>query len=209
MNKNTLWILFVSTVVFFYAPSLSAEPKVSVRTEYYPVEGSSFEELSESMKQNAPAQAGGHFGATKWNVIWSYEAAPNPEGCSLTRAAVELQVVFYMPRLMDTQNTNQKILKKWNRFIQKLQHHEDGHRKIGLEAAREIEEIFKALDIRSNCSEIDSAVNQTAQAVISQKRMEDVRYDARTRYGLRQGASLRYTETQPEKSGETLTFTPL
>ncbi len=183
-------------LVLFYVPAAYAEPEVSVQTNFYQVQGNTLEELSESMKMSAPPRMGENFGSTKWNVAWTYEVSPGPAGCSVTSSHVKLDVIFYLPDWRRSPGEDKKTREKWDQFAEKLKRHEDGHEKIGLEAARKIENLVKSIGTFENCGELDRVLNQAAQTVVAEKRAEEVRYDARTRHGLRQGARLKYSKAK-------------
>lgn len=190
---------FLTALSFLYFPAAYGEPEVSVRAEYYRVEGNTVEELSNAMKRNAPAKMGEHFGSTKWNVIWDYKSLTEEGVCSVTTVNVKLEVVFYLPEWKDAAAGDKKVRRKWEKFMKKLQNHEDGHKKIGVEAARKIEKIFNQSGNFKDCQELDLVLNRSAQAVMTEKRAEEARYDLRTRHGLRQGARLKYTKPKPEE----------
>lgn len=197
--KKTQLPAFVLLAFFSLAlPAGHAEPEVSVKTEHYQVEGDTVEELSEAMKLSAPPKMGENFGSTKWNVIWKYESAPGAAGCSVTSSKVKLEVVFYLPEWKGASSGDKKTRKKWEKFMKKLQRHEDGHKKIGIEAARKIEKLLNQSGTFQTCREVNDAVNRAAQAVMAEKQAEEVQYDARTQHGLRQGARLKYTKPKPE-----------
>lgn len=198
MKKAELSSFVVLAFFFLALPAACAEPEISVKTEYYQVEGNTVEELSDAMKRNAPARMGEHFGSTKWNVIWNYKSLSEEAGCSVTGSNVKLETVFYLPEWKGASGGDRKTRKKWDKFMKKLQSHEDGHQKIGLEAARKIEKTFNRAGTFQNCRELGRVLNQAAQTIMTEKRAEEVRYDLRTRHGLRQGARLKYTKPKPE-----------
>lgn len=187
-------------IVFFAAP-LYADPEVSVRYENYPIHGGSMEEVMESMELNAPPELEGHFARTKWNVIWEYKlGGMEGEGCLITGSNVKLDVTFFMPEWREASSSDGKTRKKWEKFVNRLQRHEDGHMRIGLEAARGVEKVLSGMGTKKNCQEIKQLANQKADALISSKKQEEISYDKRTRHGRWQGAMLQHKKNN-EKGG--------
>lgn len=196
MKKIKQAVFFLIALLYLNINALYAEPQVSVRTEHYQVTGNTLDELSESMTRNAPPQLSGFFALTKWNVSWKYNSSPVGSGCSVTSLNVKLDVVFTLPEWRGEANADEKIRKKWNKFIKNLQKHEDGHQQIGLEAARKIEKILTQGKIYDNCQQVGQILNQSSEAVLTEKRAEEVRYDERTKHGQRQGAQLKYSNPE-------------
>ena len=84
-----------------------------------------------------------------------------------------------------------ELQERWQKFVQALQKHEDGHRDHGIHAAQEIESVLAGLKPMRSCREMESAANSTADGIMEKYRKQDLYYDLLTIHGTTQGAVFR------------------
>ena len=137
---------------------LSAKPAVTIRTNYYPVQGTTVEQLRTEMNRNGPM---GNWAYTNWYVSWS---AP----CKVT-----LRVVYTYPRWINRDAASASFRQYWDKFMASLQVHEKGHEQNGRNAAPAVD--------KARC-------NNSSGAIVQKWVNQDKIYDATTNHGTTQGA---------------------
>lgn len=182
-----LKILFSLALFSLFAFPAYAEVQSSTRFENYVIEGNSVEELRSAMDRYARS-SGGHYASTKWDIRWSERWAAKNGACVLTHFNVTLAVVFKMPEWRGAETADPLLRDKWLRFRNALQLHEDGHKDMGVQAARKIDGILKNFGPVSSCDSMAAAVNRAGEAVLAEYQQKEIQYDAETRHGIFQGA---------------------
>jgi predicted secreted Zn-dependent protease len=100
---------------------------------------------------------------------------------------LKIDVTFTMPQWNAPAQSSSDLKRRWNRYINLLQTHENGHRDNGLGAGKDI---FKMLNgvVAPSCDQINGIANQRTQTIIKQYNQKDIDYDSRTQHGRTQGA---------------------
>lgn len=161
-----------------------ATPQVKTTVKYYDVKGASARDLSEQLRRKGPR---GFAAYTAWNVKWDYSSARDGKGCRVTRASTSVAVEYTMPRWQPPANADRATRQSWERFIKALKAHEDGHRDIGIGAARAIENVVGNLT-RVPCDELSRKASEAAKKILYDARKKEAEYDRRTQHGVQQGA---------------------
>lgn len=180
----TMWLL-CSSAVFAHA-----RPSISIKRSFYSISGRSSYDLRGQMNKAGPGADGitGGYARTKWDVRWRYGLTQIPGGCRINNATTSAHVTYIMPRWKNPADGTPELREKWDRFTKVLQTHEDGHKEHGIHAAQEIEaEIAQLRPLRS-CSDMQRAVNTTANSILEKYRKKDLYYDIITIHGATQGA---------------------
>src|SRR5438874_708319 len=143
-------------------PGLKVQPIPSVRSaiavEYYDVSGATPEEVRGRLSAAGPSGTDGrHYDArTEWQVRWHYPHQRDPSGCRTGDPDVELKIHYLMPRL-DEATTSDAVRRRWRRYLDALQAHEEGHADNGRAAARAVVDELRALPPRPTCEELVEA----------------------------------------------------
>lgn len=189
------FISFLATLtIFSHFPAQSrGEPTVSVKTIYYPIQGTTSAQLREQMDRLGPPdpKTGKRFSAyARWNVNWRYWTfkPDNNSLCRLTRLEVTTDVTITLPRWIPPAKVSRSLVQQWNKFMSALVLHENGHKKHGVLASQEIGQLSWDRFARSNCDEVGQLFNQTANTIIQTYSQADVEYDRATKHGITQGA---------------------
>jgi len=173
------------------ALTAQAEVTEDFNTRYYDVKATAGKSLSEAVSAaSSIAVAGKKFhGLTEWRVNWSWYHRYEADGrCFITSVKVALTGEMLLPRLSDATPTQSA---EFERYLGALQEHENGHRRIGQEAARDIERILLALPQFPNCKQLETEAHARARARLDLHMERDKEYDRNTGHGRTQGAVLR------------------
>lgn len=160
---------------------LAGTPNLTVF--YYDVSGTTEQEIRGSI--NAQDLRGANdrvrVDALTTNVFAWY-IQPRADGlCDAKDTHVSFSLMITLPRLATPEALTPAALRNWDRYMAALIRHEQGHVKNALEQApKVVDAIWKARD----CAAVDAA-GDAALAVLAK---QDLKYDARTRHGVSQGA---------------------
>jgi predicted secreted Zn-dependent protease len=170
----------------------SSEPEISLSYAYYSIGGKTIGELKDQMHDLGPInRVGRHCDAfTDWYVNWSYPYSKDSSGCTTGAVKSTLNVTFRFPQWNQLSGTSKEVADKWNDFNVALQSHEDGHKTIGLEAARKIADALEAIPAQSSCEELERVADTEGNRLLDAAREEEKLYDQKTDHGATQGARL-------------------
>ena len=134
---------------------------------------------------------GGHLGHATWYVSYTYRSRSAPGGgCAVESVATKLDLKVRLPRWSQPAGASSELTARWDRYMDALQVHENGH----LQTGRDLESNFKrtASGISaSDCSALDGALRASFDSLLRQATQRDKDYDAQTGHGATQGAVFR------------------
>jgi len=178
-------IVFISLI----SCSVFSDPSISVATKYYKVNGLTENELRQSLSKRSPVkEAGKTFDAyTAWNIKWRFFWEEKDNHCEINKVNVTLKVNFTLPNWSNKDKASFALQSKWNKYYQVLVAHENGHKQLGVDSAREIERKLLGLS-SSGCKRLEKKANELAQKILAKyKKLEKV-YDIDTNHGMNRGA---------------------
>ena len=201
---NRVWVALVLTVVFAAAVTLVGVQSGGVAApmsghgssraletiKYYDVSGSSIEELRRDVFSRGPYDSNGRrfAGWAEWRIQWWFDRKQVPQGCAVARAVTETHVKYTLPRWIDADEAPLELQDTWNRFVEALTLHEQGHGKLARELAADIEFAIQSLPPEPTCDELDRKVNALANRMIREDKSQQA-YDLMTGHGRTQGAA--------------------
>lgn len=159
---------------------------------YYAVNGDSPASIWADMRAKAPAgQDGNRYNATTaWKVRWHFPFERNTEGCTTGDVTVDLTVTYTLPRWeRSSSNASATVANQWDRYIQALELHEDGHADFGRRAARRIQSTLQSIPAQASCDALQKTANAEGQRILVDMRPEEREYDRRTQHGATQGTA--------------------
>jgi predicted secreted Zn-dependent protease len=193
LMKGFLSILIPAGLLVGVSPA-HAEPTVHIRVEYYDVHGHSAHELRQSMNRHGNKWTDGatYDALTTWNVMSHYDLAEENGQCRVVSVKVNAEIVHKLPRWVNRSETAPGLVEKWDRYLQALMVHEEGHRDFGIQAARETEEAISGMTTSRGCEELRSVLKARVDELIDQIKKQELEYDQRTDYGRLQGVVFPY-----------------
>ncbi|MGA6537834.1 DUF922 domain-containing Zn-dependent protease [Stenotrophomonas sp. NPDC101269] len=172
--------------------TVQAEPDAGLTIEYYDVQGTTLEQLRESLRTLGPVDDDGerHHGQVRWNLQWRYNYSTDRGGCRLTGFTVQRSTTMQLPRWVDVDRVSPALRSDWERYSRALRLHEDGHVETGALAAAEIERRTAAVKRSPTCAALTATLDEIGKAVIQEFKARDVEYDATTGHGATQDAQI-------------------
>jgi len=168
----------------------AAEPVIDEATEYRDISGDSQAALSAALERIAQSMPVGHryYADTHWQLSWNFRVESDDDGCHLSSATTALNVRTTLPRWTAPAKAPADLIKRWNAFSAALRTHEDGHRRIAVDAAQAIaDRVNKAAPAR-DCATLKQAIGTLAQSILDDYRAKELDYDTTTDHGRKQGA---------------------
>lgn len=173
------------------APLIATAVSPSLTVDYYPIVGVTARALRAEMNRLGPTnEAGRNDGNTNWDIQWRYDYDRNAGGCKAANVRVTLEVRITMPRWTPPANAPRTLIVTWQQFVDALRKHEDGHHKLAIAAADEVERVLRANRTASDCERLGTRLNGAANAVLEDLRRRNARYDRDTDSGRKQGTNV-------------------
>jgi predicted secreted Zn-dependent protease len=168
-------------------------PVIHDDIEYVDVTGNSQRDLINALDRLSVDDGTGKrfYGHTHWELRWNFNVASEGRDCRVTSVSAQLDVHMSIPRWHPPANADPSLVRRWNAFVDALRVHEDGHREIAIEAAREIAQRIEAVPPAPKCETLKRTVNIRANTLLDEYREKGRRYDKQTDHGRTQGAVLR------------------
>lgn len=155
----------------------------------YDVTGTTAAELREAMLRHGLVAESGRpvYGRHRWRARWSYRGQHGIGTCALRDARVQLTLETTLPRWRAPADAPAALVAEWGDFVRALDAHEREHRRLSLEAGREIARALRT-NAAGSCAVVGEQANAAARHVIEAYRGHNRAYDDSTRHGLTQGA---------------------
>ena len=181
--------LFAVALMAFGGSAL-AHVVVKEVTEFYDVRHSAGITLLDAIKSVTPVRKNGKLfhGYTAWDISWTFRwQMSNAGSCEITSVTTNLLVTTTLPRLS---TSTQEAATQFNQFFPALVAHEQGHRRIALDAANQVDRSIAGLGQMIDCHVLEREANRIGYKILESARRRDSEYDSTTQAGCTQGACL-------------------
>lgn len=180
-------------VATYTLPPLDLPSDVSEESDivWYPITGSSLSDLRAQMWALGPRdgqsrRAGYTRGYTYWNVTYTSDAGT----CLMRTVRVTVYDTVTLPLWTPPPRADPAVVAEWSRFVTMLGRHEEGHRELSVDGARQIARALAVMTPRSTCPELLADANAQGHAILASTQERQVQYDDETNHGLRRGTQL-------------------
>jgi len=165
-------------------------PVVSEKYEYYDICGCSEEELQCDLKQKCITWKDGrkYDSLTSWDMKWDHGYDQASETCAIRSFRPIVEITFRYPKWKRTEDAPKSLREKWDRYIQNLIVHENGHRDMVVEAANDLAHAAVQLSPASSCDDLDRNVRSLFRKSMEKLKKDQREYDEITMHGTTQGA---------------------
>lgn len=173
------------------SPSFVSELNVKERYEYYEIRGKTLDELRLQMRSNGTKWNDGkvYSGVTSWDIKYFYDIGDDACGYGVKSAKTTVEIVYRLPRLA-AEVSDPELEAAWNAYMERLQHHEFGHKELAVRTASAINEIFATLPSFGSVDLLSQEISKRTEEKFRQLKETQVLYDDETRHGETQGAIL-------------------
>lgn len=172
--------------------TLGAQPLVKERTHYYDVHGRDIADLYAELAAKGPSDGTGKRfdGLTAWEVSWNTTYETTGQQCRVAGHEVKLDLTITLPRWAGRGNASKRDIAHWDGFIGALTEHENGHRDIARQSARDVSKLLAEFPAQSDCETLAREVDRRASALMKEAQVASAHFDEETEHGLRQGVVL-------------------
>jgi predicted secreted Zn-dependent protease len=172
--------------------SALAHGKESFRIEYFEIRGATAQQLRAELKRLGPIGETGirGDGYTEYRIAWKFSMTLKNGVCRARDVDVDLDVVMRLPRWDPPARAPKRLLDTWNQFATVLREHEDGHHRLAIAAAREVQRKLRARTSAPSCEAVKIRLNAIANDVLRKYREKQLAYDLDTDYGRAQGTNV-------------------
>ncbi len=166
-----------------------AAPSVTEKNAFYDVRGSTAAEVRNKLNALGHKSTDGKTfdGLTESQISWRFTRRSTGYGCAMDSVNTTVNVTFTMPQWVDRYSAPQDVRLQWDAYYEALRRHEEGHKEIAVQGAREIEQALLTMSAR-DCAQLDAQANAKGHQILELVRARQRQYDARTEHGKTQGA---------------------
>ncbi|MEM7429577.1 MAG: DUF922 domain-containing protein [Pseudomonadota bacterium] len=154
-----------------------AAPRISTKTTYFTVEGSTPGEVLNSILSRGP---GGNSGVAMATTNASYSQRVEPRGKKGCRIELKVVITMRLPRLAKSSRAP-AVRRVWGSFISYIRQHERYHRTIYTGCARRIDKKVRSAVRKHGCTASRAQVNTILQAENARCERLNRAYDQRER----------------------------
>ena len=162
------------------------EPEVQIETEYYEIYGETDAQVASTMDFVSPVWIFGkqHRASTHWPIRWRFWHKESAESCAISKVQTKVWIKYTYPKWKNLRAALPELQEKWKAFMKSLVRHEEGHKDIAVEGAREIQRAIREMEPRSSCSELEYEANEIGLEILEQfsKRQDEFDDDERNHY---------------------------
>ena len=192
-----LLLLIVPSSALALGQSSTAYPRqgltVNTRTVRYQIQGDTVGALSEQMGQlgTLDKRSGVRYAGTlNWAYRWHINYRFSSGKCRMKRAAIRLDLKYTLPNWWPSSSALPDLVGKWDRFLEALRGHENGHAELAIAGGQTMLKKLRALSPRYSCSALNTAAKRVFARESERVLIASAAYDARTDHGATQGAIL-------------------
>lgn len=174
-------IACIAAACSVFAGSASAEIKISVKRANYDIVGNTGPALLRAMDKKGPKHGllTRAIAQTGYTVGWDIEWTAGNGSCRVKKATANLSITYTFPRVVS--NVSPSLKRRWARFLEGVQKHEEKHGAIARQMVRAAERSVSGLSTTKdrNCSKSRAEVKRRVEAIYTDYEARQIRFDAR------------------------------
>ncbi len=157
-------------------------PLVETGTQYYDIAGRTIEEIEAQIRSKGPA---GWAGVTHSDVRYEFQTRRDAGLCRIDSVHAAFRGKVELPRWTEERAATGELRGWWKHYMVTLRQHEDGHVRIGIETAAEVEQALLATAAAPSCEQVKAEAERRAHAVLRQLEPRQQLWDQTTDHGRR------------------------
>ena len=156
------------------------------RIERYPITGASIYRINSELKAHAESERGPGNGSTRSEIELTTRLDLHDDACRISTLVVHLRVTTLLPEWIPAGRPSQHVREEWTKSAANLTRHEAGHQTHAIEAAEALRQALIDIAPKEDCLRLDMAIGIELQSAMQRLDNRELRYDKRTRGGLRE-----------------------
>lgn len=175
---HTKLFLIISLIVLSSCTSVGERTQLSVG--YYNVRGDNFEQLDQQIALHGPEieGVGKALAATRIRMLPDVRYKSMGDGCSISKAKVNVQAKVTLPRLAQARRANAELKRAWSNLEEYARVHEAVHVAIADRHAIMIEKALIDLPPQPTCRQLQDLARRTAGKMLTDHEAEQLNFDA-------------------------------
>lgn len=154
----------------------------------YDIVGRTATELNTQIGTLGPARDGRRYsGELSWSLRYRYGTMSTMGGCGVRDVRVSIETITTMPHWTNADSADAELRAQWAAYLTALRTHEEGHRRIALEAANAVRQRLDGMR-GADCQSFAAEAQFHFERLIREYNKRNADYDASTRHGFTQGA---------------------
>jgi len=180
MSRLAAWTALVPCLA---AAQPLQHPQQSTRIEYFDVTGATIDELRGQLRAKG---VDGWAGTTWTTVKYEFTVHGDAYGCRVDSVNAVFDARVRLPRWADRAAAPAVQQQAWDAWFPRLERHEQGHVRIGRDAAARVERAVWDTPAAPTCGDVTARAKARAQGVLNDLARRQRDYDLRTDHGRRQ-----------------------
>jgi len=170
-------------------PAQTLNVTVQVERKTYPIYGATEIELRKELDAKGIKDSFGTWDAyAAWDLGWTHDYIITEESCSTDKIAVVVVLTYTLPEWNAPADAPQELKDHWEEYMKAVAVHEEGHRKIAVEAGEELYRSLVAMPPQYNCNILKKKTDLLGKTILNLYNQKDIVYDLLTDHGETQGA---------------------
>ena len=163
----------------------ASKDKLKDTTATYAISGSSGPDLRAALDRLGPKNdEGGRSDAiTRWNFAYTYSVKRSPGRCALESVETDTTITRILPRWTPPPGAPRDLVRKWDDYVTCAALHENGHRRIYLDAVAKFRERAGVIADSATCDDVVGALDALAREILKQLKDDQSAYETRTDHG--------------------------
>lgn len=114
--------------------------------------------------------------ADHWD--WNFRFAATGNSCQVTSDEIILKLRILLPAWVDDARADPATRTAWNNYFQELKAHEDGHKTIALEAAKQVSKLTHGATAPGACAALERSLNRAAKQIVENSEKAQDQHEA-------------------------------
>jgi predicted secreted Zn-dependent protease len=156
--------------------------------EYYPVAGTTGQDLRWALDRVGPEGHDGHRSdaVTRWHFEYAFGLMESRGRCRLDEVETTTTITMILPRWSAPPEAPRELARRWEEYVTCARLHETGHRRVYLDAITGFHGQVNALGDRESCEAMTGALDTLARETLRKVQEAQVEYEERTDHGYKQ-----------------------
>ncbi len=161
---------------------------VKESTEYYPVAGTTGQDLRWALDRVGPEGQDGHRSdaVTRWHFEYAFGLAESRGRCRLDEVETTTTITMILPRWNAPPEAPRDLAGRWEDYVTCAALHETGHKRVYLDAIAGFHRQVNALGDRESCEAMTGALDALADDSLRKVQEAQLEYEQRTDHGYKQ-----------------------
>ena len=168
------------TIALWLAGAAAAQERltldITTATENWSITGRTEEELIENIRANSPMRTDYSFDMQ----AFPYFDQRVGEGCWVAGGSLTVHTIVSQPGWTDYDRANHGLRRRWDRYVEAVEIHGEGHIEISRQGAAIIAQRLEAIPPQESCAQLQALFDSTLTALIDALQVSHRNYDSET-----------------------------